>query len=298
MNQYLDQLLSQRADVLRKYSNPPVLDENSGQSPESIKRAIQSDGSVIPMRQGGNIRLLNWEGTPADFDTQFQGVTDILFDLSGKPRSSFGQTVTNQSGVVTNLTLTPTLQSNEDHETVWGMRLSELNELILRLWENFSAGAPIRFKGHRVGGVADVTRMYEVDIFGAAIGGWYKNRIKWPSAIRTDDPVYVQNMLQQLQSQPPALSLYSYLESMGVEDVEAEIDRIMQQLQDPRLNPAGLETMVNAVTTLQGSGDPAAQAAQSDLTQGAVGPDAEAMNSSLEASGSPYTDSLTNVATA
>jgi hypothetical protein len=288
LNQYLDQLLSQRADVLRKYSNPPILDEDTGQAPELIKRAIASDGSVIPMKRGGNLRLLNWEGTPADFDTQYQAVMDTLYDLAGKPRSAFGQTVTNQSGVVTNLTLTPTLQSNEDHETVWGHRLQQLNEMLLRLWESFSATEVIEFKGYREG-LKSGPRLYQVSMTGQEIGGWYENRIKWPSAIRTDDPVYVQNQLSQLQSQPPALSLYTFLENMGVEDVEAELDRIAAQLEDVRLNPQGLETLVSAVSGLQGATDPAAQDIQGDILEGVEPTDnTEAMNGALEASGSPF----------
>ena len=285
LNQYLDQLLSQRADVLRKYSNPPILDEDTGQAPELIKRAIASDGSVIPMKRGGNLRLLNWEGTPADFETQYQAVMDTMYDLAGKPRSAFGQTVTNQSGVVTNLTLTPTLQSNEDHETVWGHGLKQLNEMLLRLWENFSSAEVIEFKGYSEG-LKSGPRLYSVSMVGSAIGGWYENRIKWPSAIRTDDPVYVQNQLARLQSQPPSVSLYTHLEEMGVEDVEAELDRIAAQLEDVRLNPQGLETLVNSVSTLQGSMDPAAQAISGDLSTPASSK--EGMNGALEASGSPY----------
>jgi hypothetical protein len=162
LNQYLDQLLSQRADVLRKYSNPPILDEDTGQAPEAIKRAVASDGSVIPMKRGGNLRLLNWEGTPADFDTQYQNVMDTLFDLAGKPRAAFGQTVTNQSGVVTNLNLTPTLQSNETHETVWGLKLQKLNEYILRLWERFSPAELIQLSGYRPGLISGQAIFFKV----------------------------------------------------------------------------------------------------------------------------------------
>lgn len=262
LNQYLDVLFSQKADIISKYANPTILDFASGQSPEDIRRAVAAQGAVIPVRRDGNIALLNWTGTVPAIDEQMTFTLDAMFDLAGKPRSAFGQTVTNQSGIVTNLALTPTLQSNEMHETIWGQQLSLFNEMILQLWEEFSSGAQINFRGRKET-VTGTQKFYETEMTGSEIGGWYKNRIKWPSAIRTDDPVYVQNHLQQLQGgQFPALSLYTYLEEMGVEDVEAEIDRISEQLMDPRFHPDRMTAAMGALTTLQGSdvppSDPAA----------------------------------------
>jgi hypothetical protein len=263
LNQYLDQLISQKADIIARYANPTILDFQSGQSPEDIRRSVAAQGAVIPVRRDGDIRLLNWQGTVPAIDEQITLVMDVIFDLAGKPRAAFGQTVTNQSGIVTNLSLNPTLQSNEAHESVWGQALSKLNEYTLMLWEEFMKGDTIEFRG-RYEAAKGSQKIYDVSIIGKDIGGWYKNRMKWPSAIRTDDPVYVQNMLQQLQAQPfPAISIYSYLEEMGREDVEAEIDRIGTQLEDPRFHPDRMNAAVDAMTQLQGaqvpgSGDPAA----------------------------------------
>jgi len=273
LNQYLDQLVSQKADIISRYANPTILDMNSGQSAEDIRRAVAAQGAVIPLRRDGDIRLLNWQGTVPAIDEQITLILDTMFDLAGKPRSSFGQTITNQSGIVTNLSLNPTLQSNEAHEAVWGDALSSLNEMILMLWEEFMKGDDISFRG-RYATQTGTLKMYDVALKGKDIAGWYKNRIKWPSAIRTDDPVYVQNHLQQLQAQPfPALSLYTYLEEMGVEDVEAEIDRIGLQLQDPRFHPDRMGAAVDAMTRLQGASLPQDPSAGSpDPMSGMAGP--------------------------
>lgn len=254
LNQYLDQLVSQKADIIARYANPTILDFNSGQGPEEIRRAVAAQGAVIPIRRDGDIRLLNWQGTVPAIDEQLTFVLDSMFDLAGKPRSAFGQSQTNQSGIQTNLTLTPTLQSNEAHETIWGKALAQLNEYILMLWEDHMAGDEISFNG-RYGVTGGSQKLYDISMTGKAIAGWYKNRIKWPSTIRTDDPVYVQNHLQQLQAQPfPAISLYTYLEDMGFEDVEAEIDRIGLQLEDARFHPDRMTSAVDAMTQLGGQG--------------------------------------------
>lgn len=254
LNQYLDQLVSQKADIIARYANPTILDFASGQGPEEIRRAVASQGAVIPIRRDGDIRLLNWQGTVPAIDEQITLILDTMFDLAGKPRSSFGQSQTNQSGIQTNLTLTPTLQSNETHETIWGKGLSTLNEYILMLWEHHMSGDTISFKG-RYGMSNGSKTLYEITMTGKEIAGWYKNRIKWPSTIRTDDPVYVQNHLQQLQAQPfPAISLYTYLEDMGFEDVEAEIDRIGLQLEDPRFHPDRMESAANVMDKFGGQG--------------------------------------------
>ncbi len=288
LNQYLCQVISQKADIIRRYSSPTVLDLNSGQPPDEIRRAVSADGSVLPVKKDGNIAFLNWEGTTPAIDEQIQLIMDLLFDLAGKPRSAFGQTVTNQSGVVTNLTLTPTLQSNEYHEMLWGAALSRLNERILMLYEKFAAGAVIDYRGRVPSGInLQGTRFLETSITGAEIGGWYKNRVKWPSAIRVDDPVYVQNDLAQLTSDPPAISLYTSLENRNVEDVEAEIDRILEQLEDPRLHPDVMAAGMDAMAASQGVGTPEAAALAGGGSESGAG-----LTDALGATGSPYADQL------
>lgn len=291
LNQYLDQLFSQHADIISRYANPVILDKNSGQSPESIRRAMGAPGAVIPVKRDGNIEILGWQGNVPAIQDQITFALDALFDLAGKPRSAFGQTVTNQSGVVTNLALTPTLQSNEYHETIWGRQLSELNEWILALWEENQSGSQIKMRG-RFAGQTGSTKYYDVQLFGKDIGGWYKNRIKWPSAVRTDDPVYIQNNLQQLQSDPPGVSLYTYLERAGVEDVEAEIDRIQQQLEDPRLHPDRMESMANVASTMESGMIP------EDM--GGFAPDGglggPPMSGALSAAGNPNEDVMAKAA--
>lgn len=292
LNQYIDQLISQQADIIARYANPIVLDMNSGQTPDAIRRAMGAPGAVIPVKRDGDIKLLGWSGNIPAIDQQMVFALDALFDLAGKPRSSFGQQTSQQSGVQSNLALTPTLQSNEFHESIWGQKLSQLNEMILMLWEKNMAGEEISFKGRYVS-QAGSTRFFEVDITGEEIDKWYKNRIKWPSAIRVDDPVYIQNNLQQLTSQPPALSLYSYMERSGVEDVEAEIDRIKEQLEDPRLFPDRLTAAVGAASTIQESG---LEGGEFGGLSGGLAPDTgeggEAFADSMEAGANPNSDAL------
>ena len=253
LNQYVDQLFSQNADIISRYANPVVLDEASGQTPEAIRRAMGSPGAVIPVRPNGDIRLLGWQGNTPAIMEQMTFALDSLFDLAGKPRSSFGQQTSQQTGVQTNLALTPTLQSNDYHESIWGVRLMSLNEWILAFWETNMSGDVIEFQG-RYETQTGSQKYYDVSITGSEIDGWYENRIKWPSAIRVDDPVYIQNNLQQLTSDPPAMSLYTYLEKGGIEDVEAEIDRIREQLEDPRLHPDRLKSAIDAAAGVQEAG--------------------------------------------
>ena len=291
INQYIDQLFSQHADIISRYANPVVLDKASGQTPEAIRRSMGAPGAIIPVRRDGDIELLGWQGNVPAIQEQMTFAMDALFDLAGKPRSAFGQTVTNQSGVMTNLTLTPTLQSNEQHETIWGHALAELNEWVLALWEKNMPGDQIKMRGRYTKNTG-ATKYYEVQMTGAEIGGWYKNRIKWPSAIRTDDPVYIQNNLQQLTSDPPAISLYTYLERLGVEDVEAEIDRIQQQLEDPRLHPDRLESMANVASTIEQNALPGDMAGLSP--DGGFG--GNAFTDALEGQGNPNKDPLAQAA--
>lgn len=297
LNQYIDQLLSQNADIISRYANPVVLDIASGQSAEAIRRAMGSPGAVIPIRPNGDLKLLGWQGNQPMIMEQLQVALDTLFDLSGKPRSAFGQQTSQQTGVQTNLALTPTLQSNEYHESIFGARLARLNEWILAFWEKNMAGDTIEFQG-RYETQTGSQKFYDVTMTGEEIGGWYENRIKWPSAIRTDDPVYIQNNLQQLTSDPPAISLYTYLERVGTEDVEAEIDRIKEQLEDPRLHPDRLQAGLDAAATIQGAQLPGTEfsgfAPDGGLTPDGGAPGAFA--DSLEAGANPNSDALIKTA--
>lgn len=304
LNQYLDQLLSQQADIIQRYANPVVVAKGTGQSAEAIRKSMGSPGAVIPIRPEGDLSLLGWSGNVPAIEQQMQFTIDILFDLSGKPRSAFGQQTSQQSGVQTNLSLSPTVQSNEYHESIWGQRLSTLNEYILMLWEKNMSSDIIEFRG-AMRKQSGAQKYFEVAITGEEISGWYSNRIKWPSAIRTDDPVYVQNQLQQLTSDPPAISLYSYLENMGTEDVEAEIDRIEQQLMDPRLHPDRLNSAVDAAAAISESGiggDLGGFAPDGGLggPPGDLAPDTGlgngAFGDQLHKSGNPNADALTQTA--
>lgn len=293
LNQYIDQLISQNADIISRYANPVVLDVASGQSPEAIRRAMGSPGAVIPVRPNGDLKLLGWQGNQPMIMEQLTTAMDMLFDLAGKPRSSFGQQTSQQTGVQTNLSLTPTLQSNDYHESIWGSRLARLNEWVLAMYEKNMPGDTIEFEG-RYESQTGSQKYYDVTMTGEEIGGWRENRIKWPSAIRVDDPVYIQNNLQQLTSDPPAVSLYTYLERAGVEDVEAEIDRIKEQLEDPRLHPDRLNAAVDAAAAVEG-----AQLPGTDFggfaPDGGLAPDGGAPGAfadSMEAGANPNSDAL------
>lgn len=299
LNIYIDQLVSQQADIIKRYANPTIIDKQSGQSAQQIRQTVQGDGGVLPIKRDGAIELLNWMGTAPDIANQYARVMTALYDLSGKPASSYGQLLSNQSGVATNMALSPATMTTEEAMGLFGMGLIELNEAILRLTEKFMKGQPIEIRqGATRGRSGQGWRYYDVTITGDDIGGWYKNRIKWPSALRTDDPVYVQNELSKSKgdaSSPPSQSLYTTLENLGVEDVEAEIDRIKQQLEDPRLHPDRLQAAVSAAQAFQESQLPAGMEGLDPVQAGGAPVDPMAAGAALEASGSPHGAKSTQV---
>lgn len=251
LNLELNRLVSQSADIISKYANPTVVDYGSGQDPQTVRRTLQGEGAVIPARQQSRIEFLNWTGQPPDIQNQFGRLMQAIHDLSGQPPSAYGQTLTNQSGVMTNLSMTPTVTANQDRQTQFGHALEQLNEAILRLYEQFMKGQDIDVRGSRPKRAGSkAMKFYEVVINGSDINGWYLNRIKWPSALRTDDPVYVQNIIGRATAQPILMSVYDALEALGEEDVEAHLDRVKQQLEDPRFNPQGLQSAIGAATAL------------------------------------------------
>ena len=287
LNLYLDQLYSQQADIIRKYSNPPVVDEGSGQSPQAIRRIIAGDGGVIPVRKGARLSYLNWEGTLPEIGAQMDRTERFLQDLGGQPASAFGQTVTNQSGVMTNLSLTPTVKATAAREVIFGMGLVTLNADTLRIYEKFLKGQPVKLQGVRFGRTPYQEKAYEEEVSGSDVNGWYENRIKWPSALRIDDPVYVQSEIAKVTCDPPVQSVYDTIENLGVPDVEAALDRIAAQLEDPRFHPDRLKHAVDAAAALGGAQLPTDL---EGLAGGGVDP--TLMNDAAESVGSPDRDAL------
>ena len=269
LNQYLDQLISQQADVIRKYAIPTVIDSGSGQDPNTIRSVVQGDGAVLPIRKDGDVSFLNWDGPQPAIGEQVDRVQQAIFDLT-RPASSYGQTVTNQSGVVTNMALTPTVTDSEDRSVIFGMGLIKLNTAILRLYEKFMAGEEISVStvksasGGKMVAASGTLR-------GSDIAGWYKNVIKWPSMMRTDDPLFIQSLLSQVTSQPPTMSIYDFLEETGRSDVEARLDRIKEEREDPRIHPEVLKTAIDAATAFSGAGGISPEIAGLDGVSGASG---------------------------
>ena len=294
LNLYLDDLLSDDANVIRKYARPTIIDKGSGVAPRTAIRAIQEDGGYLPIRKDAEIGFLTWEGTPPDVEEQYNRVLGLIYDLSGKPPSSYGQMISNQSGVATNMALSPTTASTEERQDVFGFGLIRLNKAILQLYEHFMAGEEINVSGvkpKRAGSNRMVPFQHKLK--GSEMGGWRQNRVIWPSALRTDDPVYVSNELQKMQAQPPAQSVYTTLENLGIQDAEMELDRIKEQLADPRFHPDRLDSAVSAATALQAGTLPDEMAGLDPAMAGSGGSmDPAAVDANATAAGSPHKDTL------
>lgn len=294
LNLYLDDLLSDGGNVIRKYAHPTILDKGSGVAPEVISRALTKDGGIIPIRKDGDVAFLTWEGMPPDFDGQYNRVLGLIYDISGKPPASYGQTNSNQSGVATNMALSPTTASTEERASLFGHGLQTLNEKILMLYERFMKGEQIDVRGRRPKRAGtSATVFYKASIRGAEIDGWYMNRIRWPSALRTDDPVYVQNELAKMQSDPPVQSVFTTMENLGIEDSEMELDLVKEQLADPRMHPDRLTASVGAATALQGAGVPAGLEGLDPNAADTGSLDAELIDNNTRAAGSPHSEQIT-----
>jgi hypothetical protein len=299
---YLDILLSQQADIIKKYANPTIIDQATGQDPQTIKRTVQADGGVLPVKRDGDLHFLNWEGTAPDIGQQFDRVLAAVYDLSGKPPSAYGQLLSQQSGTATNVSQNPVTAIIEEKQSIFGHGLVKLNEAVLRLFEKFMKGEQIEVRAGamKIPGNSASWRYFDVKIKGEEIGGWYKSRIKWPSKFRTDDPVLVQNELAKSKGDaenPPAQSLYTTMENLGVEDPEAEIDRIQQQLEDPRLHPGRMTAAIQAGQALTGNALPAPMAGLDPAigaAQAAPAIPPAQVNANTSAAGLPAGDAMTN----
>ena len=146
--QYLSQLISQKADIIRTYANPTVLDVMSGQAPEEIRRAVAAEGSVLASRPGRQYPLpqLGRLRPRASMSKSRSSWTSSSTSLASRVPRSAKRSRTSPVWSPTSR-LTPTLQSNEAQETIWGKRLSLLNRRTLELVEKFGSGQKLVYRG-------------------------------------------------------------------------------------------------------------------------------------------------------
>lgn len=278
---YYESALSRQADILRAVANGTLIDENSGQSPEDVKRAAL-EGSVIPVRKDGDIRPLEVPQIPAFADSHLGAIRTAINDLSGTPPAAWGD-IGAASGSDRALQMMPQIELTALKQINWAAGLERLNAMLLQMIEQKQIAAAT-FTGTK-------TRKYSQTAFSITlnaasteavelldengnqmidgvtgeivtapqnpkqlISGDYRTSVVFQQRLDRDDPNFVLGELNKFQQ--GAQSLYTTLTNLGVESPEDEMRLIEREAERFPWLRSGLIAMIkNQLDSQQGQGD-------------------------------------------
>ena len=312
---YYQTLVSQHADIIARFSNPPVLGRQINLTPEDLLKVFQTGGAVTSNKERASIEAITVSGAPPEFQAQAQRVEALL------EQSTFAV------NGASNLSGSALMELGVDFEALlalkkanWEASQKRMNEYILKLIEKLGSGK-MRFDGVEHAGVRSRSFYMELDEefqvpdedtilneasmnpemsgltpdeiisryarqdlnYKTLIDQHYTTRIIWSNRTAKEDPQYQLALVNRFSQ--GALSLRTLLEELGVEDVEREVVRLKQENEDmPWLRPQVMAAQQQVGEGLAGGASgPVGQEHQ----PGASGTDVmnSAMNGSANGSG-------------
>src|SRR5660397_72858 len=277
LSEYYDNLVSQHAGVIKRFANSPILGKKLGLSAQEIKRIFQEGGVITTNKDDAELSVIQQGGSPPELDRQALRVGELIHEMSFT-RSTGG---TNVSGTALAELEEPQEALMALKSQNWEAAQIQLNRRLLQAVEKLGSGK-MEFRGELEDGLrsrsfylkldasADIPSREEIlqrayndpvnlrlndeeildkywpqDInYRSLIDGDHDTRIVWPTRSAKADPQYQMMLLNRFAQ--GALSLRTFLEETGIEDVEGELERIKDEASDmPWLRPQMAEIMAN-----------------------------------------------------
>ena len=266
---YYNRLLSQHADIIELFSNPPIFAQRVGLAPDAILELFQRGGVIATNKEGATLDLLQGSGSPPEYQAQDNRVRELI-DQLGFGKSGSGQPMSGTALMEMGASQDSLLKLKK---SAWMPSQRLLNQRILQMIEKLGSGK-LKFSGVLESGMRSLSFYMELDqgqsmptreevleeasMYPATIGmsdeeilskygpgdvdykkiidGHYITRIIWNDRTAKQDPQFRLALLNEFQQ--GAKSLRSYLEETGVEDVDREVTRLMKEAEEmPWLRP-------------------------------------------------------------
>lgn len=212
-------LLSDQVDVMDYYADPTVVIRGQRFGTE----LRPGPGGAIHVDQGGDAKFLQYEGSPPATEAVLNRVLMLQADLCGVTEPLSGRV--GAGGARTGAGVTRVLVAGQTprlalKETQAGGALSDMNEVVLRIFEALWGRRGVKLRGSRK------RQPFEVELKAADIGGCYTNFIKWGPGIFD----YAARLQSELQMVGAGLkSRYSAMEELGIRSPSDERKRILEE---------------------------------------------------------------------
>jgi hypothetical protein len=229
LNLHMNMILSEEAsEIVTKIHQPLVYkSEDHEQDPSTM---AYTSGAVFPIGKEEDLDPLPWTGDPAYVQRHMDQIDGSLKDLTFLGQAGFGDVAAGVSGIGFRIALTPMQQITELKLPLRVKALESVGSYLLKCFEKMVGGA--RYRGMINRGLG---RFGAVEVTKADIDGQYYVTIDYGNLLPRDDMAFAQNEVYMYKT--GVQSMYQTLDNLGVQDPDAEIERIKKELQDPVLNP-------------------------------------------------------------
>ncbi len=265
LNQYLNQLYSQEANILAFAANPIMVVKEPTQVPAQIPN---DPGAVISVGPQGEVSWLTWHGGTPEVSQQMERTKKFLQDVSGMPETRYGGTkqsfVTGRAVEELNA---PTQDRIAARYRLIASELSSINEIAMWQFENISGRRKIKLYGETAEGSA-----FAMEIKGKDIKGYYRNIVTWDNHDHQDAVEVLQLTGANL------LDKRSALIQLGIR----EPDQVLKRIREDREEDIEFARKLELAKVVPIS--PAASASLTPADSTIVGPEgAAAINAGLQA---------------
>lgn len=145
LNEYLNQLLSDQADVLGYLANPIIVVRGNKQGTGSL---IFAPRAIWELEREGSAEILSWVGSPPSFETQILRVMQGIEDSTGHSAPSFGREVpSGVSGEAIRSILAGFNTRMGAKQTYLGIAIAEICETAQMIWEKEFPGEKFEVSG-------------------------------------------------------------------------------------------------------------------------------------------------------
>jgi hypothetical protein len=215
LNQYMNQLYSQEANILAYAANPIMVVKEPTQVPANIPN---DPGAVVSVGPQGDVKWLQWHGAVPEVTQQLDRTKKYLQDISGMPETRYGGTkqsfVTGRAVEELNA---PTQDRIASRYRLIASELSAINEIAMWQFEKISKNKKVSLYGFD--GAANT---FSMEVAGKDIKGYRRNIITWDNHDHADAVEVLQLVGANL------LDKYSGLIKLGVREPQQVIKRIRE----------------------------------------------------------------------
>lgn len=215
LNQYLNQLYSQEANILAYAANPIMVVKEPTQVPANIPN---DPGAVVSVGPQGDVKWLQWHGAVPEVTQQMERTKKFLQDISGLPETRYGSTkqsfVTGRAVEELNA---PTQDRVASRYRLIGNELSAINEVAMWQFEHASGRRTVSLYG-----VTGEGNTFAMEVKGKDMHGYYRNMITWDNHDHGDAVEVLQLVGANL------LDKYSALIQLGIREPQQVLKRIRE----------------------------------------------------------------------